>query len=107
MNCGGWETRGHGKPGPRLGRAFRCACGTPLTANDQVAADKRVKVAVEYSVYIAYLDPRAQVFGDAVGLQHIRTDLRAKVDVELGRFTLLLRPLGMDSSIRELGSCSF
>ena len=60
-----------------------------LAAHDQIAADERVQIAVEHRVYVAHLDPRAQVLGNAVGLQHIGANLRTEVDVQLGVFQLL------------------
>ena len=55
----------------------------------QIPPDQLVQIAVQHAIDIADLDPRAQVLHHAVRLQHIRTDLRAEVDVELRIFNVL------------------
>src|SRR5579859_3643212 len=58
-----------------VGRFFDCGRHATLPAHDQVSTDEWIEIAIKDGVHIAHLDPGAQVFGDAIGLQHIRPDL--------------------------------
>src|ERR1700732_1581237 len=46
-----------------------------FATHTQVSADKRLKIAVEDLVHVADLDPGAEIFGHAVGLQDVAANL--------------------------------
>ena len=46
-----------------------------ITTHDEVSPNEWVKIAIEHAVHISDFDLGPMVFGDAVGLQHIRPDL--------------------------------
>src|ERR1019366_235350 len=52
----------------------------------QIRPDQLVQIPVEHAIDIANLDSRPQVFHHAIGLQHVRADLRPEVNVEFGIF---------------------
>ena len=56
---------------------------SPAPFGQQICPDKWPEVAVQNAVYIANLRLGAVIFYQPVGMQHIRPNLRAEVDIEL------------------------
>ena len=76
-----------------MGRSFQIVVaaggGGAAALGQKKTAEKGLEVSVEHLVHVAYFHFGAVVLGHAVGLQDVRADLRAEVDVELGVFELL------------------
>ena len=49
----------------------------------QIGANERLQIAVEHAIHVADFHLGAVVFDHAIGLQHVRANLRSELDVEL------------------------
>jgi hypothetical protein len=68
-----------GQPG---GGGLYVILGLPFSAAHlQIGADERLQVAVDHAIHVADFHLGAMIFDKAVGLQGVRTYLRAEADV--------------------------
>ncbi len=64
------------------GGCLHVILGLPCSAAHlQIGADERLQVAVDHAIHVADFHLGAMIFDKAVGLQGVRTYLRAEVDV--------------------------
>src|SRR6185437_2129951 len=65
---------------------YRTGGVIPFPAQTQKSSNEHVEIPVQYAIHIAGFDAGAQVFDHAIGLQDIRANLGAEVNLELGVF---------------------
>src|SRR5215467_9415910 len=65
--------------------------GPAIPPHAQVGPYKRLQITIDHAVNVANFGLGAMILDQAVWLQHIRPDLRAKVDIQLGFFYFLRR----------------
>src|SRR5215469_11689052 len=74
-------------------------------ARQQIRSDEGLQVSIEDTIDIAHFGFRAVVFDHAIGLQHVRANLRSEFNVEFRVFNFLAGcPLFFHLEFVELGT---